>query len=167
MILLKADVRSKGVVPSLNRHSRQKNTSIATNSRDMGDVQDRCSNYSRETFDKLKTRKTQVIVPDGKCFPNQPPTIQRASPSQNGQPHRPHNPPGSKTYFALILFRSSLGARNGCTWRMSVLSYYKIRRWKKMESFPALSRNKETIFGKVRCTPHNCFFSPCSTEKQR
>ena len=26
-----------------------------------------------------------------------------------------------KPYFALISFRSPLGARNGCTWRMSVL----------------------------------------------
>ena len=37
---------------------------------------------------------------------------------------------------------------------VKILVYYKIRRWKKMESFPALSRNKETIFGEVRCTPH-------------
>ena len=61
------------VVPSLNRHSRQTNTPIATNSRDMGEVQDRCSNYSRENFGILKTRKTQVIVPDSKRFPNRPP----------------------------------------------------------------------------------------------
>ena len=50
MILLNTDVRSKVIVPSLNRHSRQTNTSMATNSRDMGEVQDRCSNYSREIF---------------------------------------------------------------------------------------------------------------------
>ena len=50
MILLKADVRSKVIVPSLNCHSQQTNTSIATNSRDMGEVQDRCSIYSRGNF---------------------------------------------------------------------------------------------------------------------
>ena len=43
MILLKADVRPKVIVPSLNRHSRQTNTSMATNSRYMGEVQNRCT----------------------------------------------------------------------------------------------------------------------------
>ena len=49
----------------------------------------------------MKTRKkTQMTVRGSKCFPNQPPTIQRASPSQNVQPHRqPDYPPRSKTRF--------------------------------------------------------------------
>ena len=60
----------------------------------------------------LKTRKTQVIVPHSKCFPNQPPTIQRASPSQNGQPHRqPDNPPGSKTIFCLDFVLITFGCQ--------------------------------------------------------
>ena len=49
----------------------------------------------------MKTRKKiQMTVRGSKCFPNQPPTIQRTSPSQNVQPHRqPDYPPGSKTRF--------------------------------------------------------------------
>ena len=34
---------------------------------------------------------------------------------------------------------------------VKILVYYKIRRWKKMGSFPVLSRNKETVFNSRLC----------------
>ena len=64
---------------------------------------------------------------------------------------------GQKSDFALILFRSPLGARNGCTWRMSVLLF--------QYSSPrsSLGSSKEEVVG---IFPGGVCYFPSSFQKQ-